>query len=216
MTDLDPAGQPLVAGAGPKVVMVSGLEMTVLNDDEASWFTQTRDNYLSENKFTEAADLRDLDRLLLLELMIYRWTLWQAAGVDYEGHLIEDTSLQRSMKEYGDQINKIKLSLGINKAARTAALNDGNFATYLVDLKARAKAFGIHRETQLREALVLMNEVTAAVGSFLRSDEEERTKLGFQTAEEVLEWIMDEIKPRYDAVDEHFRQNEQRYWVRDL
>lgn len=216
MSEPEEIPAPVVLGQGPEVELASGMTINVFTDSEAQWFSATRDQYLLENKFTEAADMRDLDRLLILELMVYRWTQHLAAGVDYEGHVTDERAIQRSIREYNQQINDLKKAMALNKAARTAAANEGNYGAWLTDLKARAKAFGVHRENQLRVALVLMNEVSAKVGSFLRADEEERVKLGFQTAEDVLKWIEEEIVPQYHEVDEHFRKNSQRYWVRDL
>lgn len=114
------------------------------------------------------------------------------------------------------QIDSIKKAMGLNKAARDAEANTDSVADYIQNLKARAKAFGIHRETQLRKALELMNELHAIVGAFDRSDQEEREKIGFESEAEILEWIRNTMLPEYTAIDEHFRQHDQRYWVRSL
>lgn len=196
--------------------LVSGQPIKVMTQAEKTWFESTRDDYLKQAHFTEATDLRDLDRLLVHELMVYRWTTWIAAGVDYEQHLIEEQELQRNIKLYSQQITDIKDSMGLSKKARDQASDKGTVADYVTDLKARAKTFGIHREHQLTKALALMEELSTVVGTFMRSDEEERKKLGFEDEEEILKWIIEVMLPEYREIDAHFRKNEQRYWVRDF
>lgn len=198
-----------------KVTLVSGKVATVQTRLEAEWFNETRDMYLSETKFTEATDLRDLDRLLVLELMIFRWTQHLAAGADYDGDFTNDEQLRRNIKEYSDQINKIKESMGLSKKLRDEAANDGNVAGYIADLKSRAKAFGIHREKQLTKALALTKELFTIVDTFSRCDDEEKRKIGFETEADIIEWIHTNMREEFNALDEYFQAHDQRYWVRD-
>lgn len=198
------------------VQLVSGQNLQVMGDDEVVWFEATRDKYLSETKFTAATDHRDLDRLLVLELMVYRWTIHIGRGFDYQGEEADEDQLQKNIKLYSDQITKVKVAMGMNKAARDAEQDQSSPAAYLQNLKARAKAFGIHRETQLRKALVLVNELSTIVGTFDRSDAEERRKIGFEAETDVLDWIRDTMLPEFRAIDDYFREHEQRFWVRDV
>lgn len=200
----------------PSVYLVSGKQATVQTPEEAEWFEETRDTYLTETKFTDATDLRDLDRLLILELMIFRWTQHLAAGEDYVGDMTEDEQLRKNIKEYSDQINKIKDSMGLNKKSRDAAATEGNFQAWLEDLKVRGKAFGINREMMLTEGLVLFKEIFGTVEVWLRSDEEERVKMGYRTIEDLLRWLTDVKRLEFNAVDEYFREHDQRYWIRDV
>jgi hypothetical protein len=82
------------------------------------------------------------------------------------------------------------------------------------DLKRRAKEFGYHREEQMRSALVLMNELSAIVGAYDRSDEEERKKLGFETETDVLDWVRETMIPEFVQIDTYFRSSKQRMWNR--
>ena len=199
----------------PTVKLVSEQPIKVLSPAEKRWFEGTRDDYLKQARFTETTDLRDLDRLLVHELMVYRWTTWIASGVDYEGHLIDEQDLQRNIKLYSDQITSIKDSMGLSKKARDQAADKGTLADYISDLKARAKTFGLHRERQLVKALSLMEELSTVVGTFLRSDKEERDKIGFPSEADIVKWIDEVMIPEYREIDEHFRKNDQRYWVRE-
>jgi hypothetical protein len=199
------------------VGLVSGETLTVLTAVEARWFTQSRDTYMAQTKFTETTDLRDLDRLLIQELMIFRLSQHLAQGKDYDDFPIEDEALlRRNIREYSEQITRLKSSMGLTKSARDDAQNAGDFSTWLTNMKIRAKEFGINRENQLTKALVLMNELSSIVGAYDRSDTEERQKLGFENETEIVDWIRHTMLPEYRAIDEHFRQNSQRYWIRSM
>lgn len=198
-----------------KVKLVSGKPLDVLTTLEAEWFNETRDSYQNQLKFTETTDLRDLDRLLTLELMIFRWSQWLVSGEDYDGDMPNDEQLRKNIKEQSDAINKLKESMGLNKKARDAATAEGNFAAWIDDLKSRAKVFGIHRQNQLTKALTLMKELSTIVRTFDRCDAEERHKIGFENEVEIVQWIRNVMLPEYDVLDEFFRKNTQTYWVRD-
>ena len=196
------------------VTLVSGAVATVQTQLEQTWFEDTKNAYLRETKLTETTDLRDLDRVMVMELLIFRWTQHLAAGTDYDGDMVDEDRLKRSVRETSDQLNKVKTAMGLTKQARDSMASEGNFGAWPTELKARAKAFGIHREEQLRKALVLFNELSSVVGIFDRSDAEERHRSGFETADDVLAWIRTVAIPEYRAIDAHFREHEQRMWIR--
>ena len=199
-----------------KVQLVSGEDLQVMTEVEARWFTDTKGKYLTETKFTDTTDLQDMDRLLCLELLMFRWNQHLAAGRDYEGNLVDDDLLRKQVKEQSEAITKLKQSLGLDKKSRDQALNEGNFNAWFMDVKRRAKIFGIHRENQLNKALSLMNELSSVIGSFDRSDAEERRKLGYETEVEIVAWIRDSMLPEFRAIDEYFIEHEQKMWKRDL
>jgi hypothetical protein len=199
-----------------EVDLCSSETVMVQTDVEQRWFTETKDKYLSQNKFTETTDYQDLDRLLILELLYFRWSQHAAAGYDYQKNLVDDDLLRKQLKEQSEAIAKVKTSLGLDKRTRDAALNEGNFHAWFADAKRRAKLFGMHRENQLNKALGLMNELSSIVGTFDRSDEEERKKIGYAAEIDIVAWVRDEMLPAFHAVDEHFIENEQKMWKRDL
>lgn len=199
-----------------EVELCSGMTVEVMTEKERSWFNQTRDAYLEQNKFTESTDLQDLDRLLALELQMFRWTQYIASGRDYNRIRIDEETVRKQIKEVADSITKVKNSLGLDKAARNKALNEGNFHDWFTDATRRAKIFGIHRQSQLNKALALFNSVSATVGAFTRSNEEERVKLGFRDEAAIVAWIRDEVIPEYEELDAYFLEHEQSMWSRDL
>jgi hypothetical protein len=208
---------PPATYAPSEVTLVSGDKAQVLTVEEAEYFNRSRDAYLQQTRFTEQTDLADLDRLLTLELLVFRWRQFLFCGYDYHGDEIEDEAkMVDKVKYYSDQINKVKESMGLNKKARDDAANEGSFALKYADLRAKAKIFGIHRVRQLQEALTLFEQLSDVISAFYRSDEEERRKLGFETEAQICEWIRDVALPEYRQIDEFFREHEQRYWIRTL
>jgi hypothetical protein len=206
-------------GGGPErflVKLCSGEELLVWTEAEQRYFNNTKDKYLSETKFSDNTDLQDMDRLLGLELMLFRWNQHLMRGFDYDNNVVDDDLLRKQVKEQSDAITKLKMSLGLDKKTRDLILNEGNFAVWFADVKRRAKLFGLHRENQLNVALSLMNELSGIVGAFDRSDGEERRKLGFDTEVEVVQWIREDMLPKFREVDEHFIEHEQKLWKRDL
>ena len=199
-----------------RVELCSGEGLMVQTEVEQRWFGQTKARYLSETKFTDTTDLQDMDRLLCLELLIFRWNQHLASGYDYEANVIDDDLLRKQVKEQSEAITRLKMSLGLDKKTRDAVLSEGNFAVWIADVKRRAKLFGIHRESQLNKALALMNELSGIVGTFDRCDLEERKKLGFETEAAILDWVRTRMLPEFKAIDEHFIENEQKMWRRDL
>jgi hypothetical protein len=191
------------------ITLVSGATATVMSEAEQDWFTEAKDNYLQQTRFTDQTDQSDLDRLLNLELLTYRWSQWLFSGHDYQGLAVDETDLSRKLRDQSETINRLKSSLGLTKAARNQ--DAASVSERWMQLKERAKAFGVHREEQLRKALVLMNELSSIVGTFDRSDTEEREKIGFKSEADIVEWVRETMLPEFKVLDEHFREK-QKFW----
>jgi hypothetical protein len=194
------------------VVTPSGQKLRVLGQLEKDFYEAQAKQYLDENDFTNASDLLDLDRLLFYELIVYRMTWWLGAGVDYDNFTIDRTQCQRNLKETSEQLSKVKTDLGLTKSARDKAQAE-SVGAYLTELKQRAKEFGVHREKQLVKGITLCHQLFSIVGAFDRADAVERTKIGFESEADVLDWVRNTMKPEFQAVDDHFAKNVQRYWT---
>lgn len=192
----------------------SGATYTVLNEAEAAYFEDHRDRYLSDNHFTNMSDLQEVDRVLVMEMMCWRWSNWITAGYDYFGTVIDDQALQKQIKEYSSELRLIKKALGIDKTSRDKDKGD-SIAEYIENIRRRAKEFGYHREEQLTKALILFNELSALITLHDNCDERER-KENHVTQMDVMQWIRDTAIPEYEAIDAHFRQTKQRLWIRSL
>lgn len=199
------------------VKTVTGHELQLLHERERTYYETARDKYLSEFAFPMANDMRALDRLLLLETQMFRWQWQQAAGIDYDGVDLDagdEASLRKAIKETAQQISEVQKDLGLTRAQRD---NDAeSVAGYLQQLRVRAREHGIRREKQLGRALELLNELFGIAGAYSRANENERRKLGFEKADDIVDWINEVAQPRYDEIDQYFRKHSQRFWVRDM
>jgi hypothetical protein len=189
-----------------------GGTLDVMGDAERNWYEQQRDLYMSQNDYTQASDIAELDRLLLMELMVFRWSQWLASGKEYDGTLIDDpTRLRRATQDFSVQILKIKEGLRLDRKAREADTGE-TFADRWQWLTRHAKQLGVTRERQLGVALELMNEIFSIISIYDRCNAEERKKLELDDEAAVVEHIR-ALRPRYDEVDEHFRTHQQRFWI---
>jgi hypothetical protein len=201
-----------------KVKSLTGQEIQLLSKIEQNYYVEARDKYLAEFAFTVASDLRSLDRLLLLEVQMHRAQLWLSAGCDYQYvdlEPAEEVACRRTVKECATQIQEIQKDLGLTKAVRDKDAAD-SVGAYITKLKLAAKQHGVKRERELGRALELTHELFALCGAYQRSNENERRKLGFESSDDIVAWVMDYMAPEFNAIDEHFREHEQRFWVRSL
>ena len=216
-----PAGMSSSAALPPPVPSFlvstpSGQTIGVIGDPEREFYEGQAARYMTENKFTNTSDLLDLDRLIFLELLIYRASATIGRGMTYDGMVLTDraeTDARRAIKENSALITAVKNDLGLTKSQRDRAMYE-NAGVYITELKQRAKEFGVHREKQLASALTLCQQLFAIVGAFDRSDGVERGKIGFETEVEILDWIRTIMAPEFNRVDAHFIANTQKYWTK--
>ena len=195
------------------VATPSGGQVNLQTPEEADWYDQRRDQYLSQNKFPNVSDLLDLDRLLQMEVMVFRWGQWISQGFDYLHTLVDSQELQKHIREYSREIRELKVALSIDKVSRDKDKGE-SLPDYLTTLLERAKTFGYHRNHQYERAVTLMYELRSMVLTHDRCDEEERDELDL-SPETIMEWIRTNMIAEWDEIDQSFREN-QKIWVRDL
>lgn len=191
----------------------SGSDLNLQTPEEADWYEDRRDRYRKDNAFPNVSDLMDLDRLLTLEVMINRWTLWLAQGFDYFHARVDEGQLKNNIKEYSVEVRLVKASLGIDKATRDKDKGE-SLADYTGHLLKRAKEFGYHRNEQYELVVTKFYELRAMVMTYDRCDDEERALLDL-SMENILQWIRDRVIKDFDAHSEAFRKN-QAIWVRQM
>jgi hypothetical protein len=191
----------------------SGGTLPLQTADEADWYDQRRDQYVAQNRFPNVSDLLDLDRLLQLEIMTFRWGQWISQGFDYMHTLVDQTELQKHIREYSREIRDVKVSLGIDKVSRDKEKGE-NVADYLKTLLERAKTFGYHRNRQYELAVTLMYELRSMVLTYDRCDEIEREELDLSQGT-IMDWIRERMIGEWDELDQNFREN-QKIWIREL
>ena len=189
----------------------SGSELHLQTQEEADWYESRRDRYLHDNVFPNVSDLQDLDRLLMLEVLSYRWGLWMAQGFDYLYARVDEGQLKNNIKEYSVEIRLLKSSLGIDKATRDKEKGE-SLADYTASLLERAKIFGYHRNEQYEIAVTMFYKLRSMVMTYDRCDDEERAMLDL-SLESIFEWIRDTVIKDFDEHSETFRKN-QAIWIR--
>ena len=194
------------------VVAPSGAAIVVMNQDEADYYNQVAIRYQADNKFKNISDILELDRILTMELMCYRWSLWILAEKDYMGRKVNPAEIQRSIELYSKEIRGIKKDLGIDKSTRDRDKGE-SIAEYIENLGIRAKEFGITRDKQAIQAITYLMELRALVNLYEKSSKSERKQFG-ATLENLVDWIKEKGED-FDKIDEALRQN-QRVWVREL
>lgn len=195
----------------------TGQEISLLHANEKKIYEEARDKYQSEYSFTAANDMRALERLLLLEIQMYRSQWYLAASMDYD--LVDldpkmEIELRRSVKELGVQISDAQKDLGLTKAQRDAQ-NEDSVGGYINLLKQAAREHGVMREKQLGRALELTKELFSICGAYTRSNEEERRKLGIESADDIVTWVLEYAKPEFDLIDAEARKG-MRFYRRKL
>jgi len=191
----------------------SGTEFRVLTTEEAVWFENALDKYQDQYSFDNIADLQDLDRLLAMELLSYRYSAWLIRESDYDGNAYDDKVVRDSKDKIDKNIVALKTQMGIGRKNRVESEQEST-ADYIQNLLQRAGEFGVHRDTQNAKILNLFMELKTLIGLHDRSDDEERTH-NHVHMNDIMEWIRDVAIPEFEQLDDHFREN-QKLWIKSL
>lgn len=191
----------------------SGGDLSLLTSEEADWYCERRDEYMAQNKFTNQSDLADLDRVLLMEAMINRWSTWMSRGFDYMQARVDERDIGSRINDYSKELRQVKKALGIDKASRDKDKSE-SVGDFVENLLRRAKEFGVHRNQQYEKAVTLIYELKAMVRMYDRCDEEERKELDL-SPESIMEWIRTNMVEEWDEIDAAFREN-QKAWIREM
>lgn len=191
----------------------SGTEFEVLTTDEKDYFETNLTKYKSEYRFENVSDLADVDRLLSLELLSYRYTAWLMKGSDYDGLQFSEKDIRDHKQKVDTEIRLLKKNMGMDRKGRVESEAE-SVSEYLRNLLRRAGEFGVHRDVQIAKSLDLFNDLKTMIGLHDRTDAEERRHLGVEEFQ-IIEWIRNVAIPEYDAIDDAFRKN-QRTWIKDV
>jgi hypothetical protein len=197
---------------GVDVTTPSGATIKVMNQSEADYYDQVHKRYLTDNKFKNVSDILELDRILVMELMCYRWGIWILAEEDYYGRKINPTEVQKSIETYSREIRGIKKDLGIDKSTRDKDKGD-SIAEYIQMLGIRAKEFGISRNEQAAKAIELLMEARALITLYENSSDSERKEFG-ANLQNLVDWFKGRFE-EFEEIDKALRKN-QATWIRDL
>jgi hypothetical protein len=197
----------------PTVLSPSGAEIKLLSDGEKEFYEQIAARYLEDNILSNISDLQELDRILVMEAMIYRWSQWLLEEKDYFGEPVSVADLQKNISDYSKEIRLVKKALGIDKATREKEHGE-TVADYIHNLKLRAQEFGVVRNQQAYAAITLWQELVGIITFHLNSSPDERNE--FKANErDVIEWIISKL-PEFNKIDEEFRESSQKIWIRKI
>lgn len=199
------------------VYSLTGQVLDLLSDEEKNYYEEAQRKYTSENSFKDASDLRALERLIMFEVLIFRYQGYLASGTGPDGPLVvsEEANYHKQLKELAITVGNLQKELGLLKTQRDKERFD-TIGAYINDLLVRAEEFGVNRENMLDKAMELTMELFAKVGAFKRANDKERHIMGMDNADVIVDWIHDYMEPEFNKVDEHFQNTQQKYWVRKL
>lgn len=197
---------------GISIALPSGATYSVITDGEAHYMRDKIERYLSDNKFVNVSDMQDIDRMIVFELLIHRWTLWLSRGRDYYDEDISVKTYADMVKQYSVEVRQLKSALGVDKSSRDRMRGDDSIPALWENLLRRGKEFGFSRNEQFYQVLTSFQRLKAIVIFHSNCNEVERRENAC-TTEDVMEVLREELA-KFDAIDEKFRFEKQTTWVR--
>lgn len=199
---------------GIQVMLPSGAAFYVLTQDEADYLAERVTRYLSDNHFVNVSDFQDIDKMVVFELFVHRWSLWLSKGRDYYDEEINSKQLADTVNAYSTELRQLKKNLGMDKPARDRQRGDDSVAAYLDALPQRALEFGYMRNEQCAKIQEAFMRLSAMLTFHDNCTELERAENAV-TKDDMFEVLRQEIAA-YNQIDEDFRTNVQKYWVRKM
>lgn len=184
-----------------------------VHDREVAYFDERRDRYQKDNHFTNISDLQDLDRLLMVELLVQRWSTFLSQKRDYWGDPVDENALQKAIKDHSGEIRLLKRALGLDKETRDKVKGEGSVDAYIGALRQRAHEFGVMRNDQAAKAIELWQQLLGTITLYEKCDTDERIEQHC-TPEEVVDFIREVLRPQFEEVDAVFREGKQKMWIR--
>lgn len=199
------------------VQLPSGAPLKVHTEDEVDFVEELTEQYLRSFAFEHASDLLDLDKIVGMEMLCWRWQNWLSQGFatigGVRGPLPRDVG--DDLKRISGEVRLLKKAIGFDKATRDKAQGEDSIPYYLATLRQKALVFGVHRVHQLDRALELLNQVVGMATFWKNANPRERREM-HHTADDIVTWVLEVAYPEFSEIDRYFRENEQSYWVRDL
>lgn len=199
-----------------------------VHHSEQGYFIERVSKYLEDNHFTNVSDLQDLDRVMIGEVLIWRWGQWIMRGKNYWEEAVDETQLQKSIKEVSGELRQVKSSLSLDKVSRDRQRGEDSVSAYLAQLRTRAKQFGFKRNEEFNVSLQIFHDLKALITLHDNCTEDElreRKVLNIVDGEEVfvplsypaiIKWLRDVKFPEFEEIDRKFRQDgpeAQKLWI---
>lgn len=198
---------------GIPVQTPSGGIFYLLTAEEARYFEDRSKRYTLEYRYSDVSDLQDVDRLLIMETMVWRWGLWLSREQDYWGAAIDSNGLKRHVGEYAKEIRQLKKLMGMDATSRQKSKGE-SIADLWDNLCKRAKEFGVHRNDQAIEAITLFMEIRDFYTTMNNCTPDEQQENNC-TPEKFIEWIGTHIIPKFEELEADGRAR-QALWIREV
>jgi hypothetical protein len=195
-----------------RVILPSGTEWDVLTQAEHDYTVDKIQRYLTDNHFTNVVDLLEIDKLITFELLTHRWSLWLSRGQDYYGEDINFKQVADLMNDYVTQCRMLKKQLGLDKVTRDRTAGDDSVPAFWDDLKRRALEFAVFRSEQCNKAIEGMMRMKAMLQFYDNCTEMERKEN--RCEQKDLVEVLREVIIAFDQIDENFRRQRQKFWIR--
>lgn len=201
-----------VAEEGVPVELPSGATYYTITHSEAEYLRDLAERYLSDNHFVNISDLKEIDRLITLETLVHRWSMWMSKGRNYYDEDINTKVHSDMVKDASGEIRQMKKALGLDKPSRDKVRGDDSVAAFWDHLLRRAREFGYMRNEQLVKAITAFQRIKALIQFHDQCDELERKENACELTD-IFE-VLREVIRDFDKVDEQFRHGTQTLWIR--
>jgi hypothetical protein len=201
-----------LAEDGIPVELPSGATYYTITHAEAEYLRDLAARYLSDNHFINISDLQEIDRLITLETLVHRWTMWISKGRNYYDDDVNVKVHSDMVKDASMEIRQMKKALGLDKPSRDKVRGDDSIAAFWDHVLRRAREFGYMRNQQLVASITAFQRIKALIIFHDNSDELERKENACEL-EDIFEVLREEVA-NFDKVDEEFRHTAQTLWIR--
>ena len=134
-------------------------------------------------------------------------------GTDYNGDIVSMTDLKKDVRDYSKEIRETKAALGADKKSRDAA-KGGTTANFINKLLLSAVDFCMKRNEEVIKAYTLWKQLDGLLTFHDNCLPGERTEFACHE-EDIIQFIRDK-RIEFDEIDDKFRNERQRYWIREL
>lgn len=202
-----------VAEDGIPVELPSGATYYTITHAEAEYLRDRIERYMSDNHFINVSDIQEIDRLITLETLVHRWTMWMSKGRNYYDEDINIKQHSDMVQDASREIRQMKKAIGLDKPSRDKVRGDDSIGALWDHLLRRAREFGYMRNEQYVQVITSFQRIKALIQFMDNCDELERKENACEP-QDVFEVLREEIKT-FDQIDEAFRHTKQTLWIRN-
>jgi hypothetical protein len=202
-----------VAEDGIPVELPSGATYYTITHAEAEYLRDRIERYMADNHFINVSDIQEIDRLITLETLVHRWTMWISKGRNYYDEDINVKQHSDMVQDASREIRQMKKAIGLDKPSRDKVRGDDSIAAYWDHLLRRAREFGYMRNEQVEQVITSFQRIKALIQFYDNTDEIERKENACEL-DDIFEVLREEIKT-FDQIDEAFRHKKQTLWIRN-